>query len=158
MDSATKMEMGDGSLTGEVKQDNAELRRLFTRLYSLAENPTVEAGQWRSFVELLVQLRDQLAMHFALEEANGYFDEAVTLAPQVVNDAERLRSEHADLYRDMCELTDRAERMIAHRSIGHAMRDVAARFHAFAVRFEDHESREKSLVLATFDDDIGVGD
>jgi len=49
--------------------------------------PPIHTGMCRHLVDWLSELRDQLALHFALEEAYGYFDEPLHVAPQLAEKA-----------------------------------------------------------------------
>ena len=59
-------------------------------------------------VDLLIELQDQLALHFALEEAYGYFDDPIWVAPHISDLAESLRAEHVALYSELCDLAEQA--------------------------------------------------
>jgi hypothetical protein len=72
----------------------------------------------RQLADLLGRVRDQLAMHFALEEAYGYFEEPLSVAPRLSSQADALRNQHGDLYLAICELVDQAQRRAYHESNG----------------------------------------
>ncbi len=136
----------------EIKDDNLRLRELFVQ----AE--TSRHGQVGKFADVLSALRDQLAMHFALEEAYGYFDDAVTEAPRLSTRASRLRDEHRELFTGLCRLLDQVE----HARLRHGKHRVPAKieqvFTEFHQAFQRHESDENALILEAFNDDIGTGD
>src|SRR6185295_2152678 len=94
----------------EIKEVNQELWESFADLRHRCSRP-LGPGMCRHLVDWLSELRDQLALHFALEEAYGYFDEPLEVAPQLGEKAERLRGEHRDLYSEFSDLVDRAEKM-----------------------------------------------
>ena len=94
----------------EIKEVNQELWQCFADLRLRCSRP-IATGMCRHLVDWLSELRDQLALHFALEEAYGYFDEPLHAAPQLAEKAERLRMEHQELYSEFSDLVDRAEKM-----------------------------------------------
>src|SRR5436309_12290555 len=94
----------------EIKEVNSELWSLLGDLRHRCQRP-IAPGSSRQLIDTLSQLRDQLALHFSLEEAYGYFDDPVEVAPQLSREAERLRAEHKQLYTDLCHVVEKAERM-----------------------------------------------
>ena len=107
-------------------------------------------------ITLLAELRDQLAIHFALEEAYGYFDEAVDIAPQLSAKAENLRGDHRLLFQQICELAEEITEVPVEND------ENSSRFiqglGRFKHSFERHEEAELKLILESLDDDLGVGD
>jgi predicted ATPase len=142
----------------EIKEDNHELRQLLAEVRAALTAPVGTHLPSRQLAELLARLRDQLAMHFALEEAYGYFEEPLTVAPRLGSQAEALRGQHRDLYLEICELVDRAQRRAYHEGNGNSLRSLAADFLGFGDKLQQHEARENELMAQAFDDDIGVGD
>lgn len=142
----------------EIKDDNLQLRQVLVETDSVFDDLGSTFPPHKSVVDLLWRLRDQLAMHFALEDAYGYFDDAIAEAPRLSEKAEVLRRQHDDLFLQICELVEESEQLLyrecstRHRSI------LAKRYRKFHVEFELHETRENKLILEAFDDDIGVGD
>ena len=51
----------------EIKEVNEDLWKLLDDVKQLCNNPQTVQHQGRQVVEMLAELRDQLAMHFALE-------------------------------------------------------------------------------------------
>lgn len=142
----------------EIKDDNRELRQLLRRAATNVSVPHLRRGQSRELVDVLSQLCDQLAMHFALEEAFGYFEDAVDIAPRLSQRADELRAEHESLFRILCDMVEHAEQVLYRESSRGVMRGIALRFNAFHDQFQEHETRENELILEAFDEDIGVGD
>ena len=71
----------------EIKEVDQELWSLLGDLRHRCQRP-IAPGQCRLLIDKLCQLRDQLALHFSLEEAYGYFDDPVEVAPQLSRQAE----------------------------------------------------------------------
>lgn len=142
----------------EIKDDHRELWRLLADASGLAAEAENGEPHRRRFADRLAQLRDQLAMHFALEEAYGYFDDPLSVAPRLCGEAEHLRAQHATLYLELCRLTDEAERIVYQHAPLRESVALAEAFDEFHTELQEHEERENDLILAAFDDDLGVGD
>ena len=97
-------------------------------------------------------------MHFSLEEAYGYFGDALTVAPRLSRKADRLRSQHGERYSHLCQLTDNAEQLLYHETGDTSASGLAAGFREFCRVFQEHEHRENELILEAVDEDIGGGD
>ena len=139
---ATRTVTVNAAFLQEIKQDNVELRELLeetsTRL--LKNRPRLHDA--RQMVELLGQLRDQLAIHFSLEEAFGYFEDATEVAPRLSERAEELRAEHELFFRDICAICEQAEKLLYHEAAGPPMlRNIAGRSVALYDALEQHERR-----------------
>ncbi|MCA9267959.1 MAG: hemerythrin domain-containing protein [Planctomycetales bacterium] len=155
---ATRTVAVNAAFLQEIKQDSVELQHLLQETADQLLHPRSRVKDVRSLADLLAQLRDQLAMHFALEEAFGYFEDALEVAPRLSRRAEELRSEHDLFFRDICSLCDHVDSLPGEENWRMAMRGVAARFSAFFDAFHQHETRERELIMEAFDDDIGCGD
>ncbi len=142
----------------EIKEDNRELRRLIQYASDLLATSTTGPNAMRDAANMLAELRDQFAMHFSLEEAYGYFDDAIDVEPRLSEKAESLRLEHETLFLEICEVVEQAERLLYHEPSAQTLKRIEARFMAFRHRFQSHETREEDLIMQSLDDDIGVGD
>lgn len=140
----------------EIKADHQQLKELLERLRALATEPKALPNHVRECVDLLDQLRDQLAFHFSLEEAYGYFEDALETAPELSEQALMLRSQHAELFVLARDLADVAAQQASESPAGFVQ--LAEQFFAFDKALEAHESAELNLILAALEDDIGVGD
>jgi len=141
----------------EIKEVNQELWSLLTDLRHRCQRP-IAPGHCRQLIDKLSQLRDQLALHFSLEEAYGYFEDPVDVAPQLGREAQRLRAEHKELYLDFCDLVDRAERMFYDEQHAALALWIGPEFLALDRRLRAHEEAENELIMDAYDGDIGVGD
>lgn len=141
----------------EIKADHAELWRQLEELRRWCAAPR-PPGTVRDLADRLGQLRDRLAMHFALEEAYGYLDDALQQAPRLSERAAQLRGEHRELYLALWNLAERAEaqayRELPHGSLGSLVRE----FHWFDTALKTHEARENQLIQDALDSDLGAGD
>lgn len=140
----------------DIKDDNHDLKILLDRVLPLSQHLQTATNHWPELIALIADLRDQLALHFSLEEAYGYFDDAVGSAPQLSVRAEHLRSQHSKLFARIRDLADRSLEVVADRSeqVDRFLND----FKCFREAFESHEEDELKLILDAMDDDLGVGD
>lgn len=140
----------------DIKDDNRQLKSLFEELSGLITHPTITFNHWQEFLQRLADLRDQLAFHFSLEEAYGYFDAAIDAEPHLSVQAESLRGEHPKLFSALLDLIDRAAETPADRD-GH-VESVLRAYREFHEQFMRHEEAEVKLILHALEDDIGGGD
>jgi len=142
----------------EIKDVNQDLWHIVAELREVTGNPYRVRSRRYQFVGMLEDLRDHLALHFALEEAYGYFDEPLKVDPRLSSRAKVLRSQHRKLYLLSCDLIDHA--MELHD--GHNLRALAyrlvAEFAEFDAQLNRHEQDENELIQQEWDDDIGVCD
>ena len=142
----------------EVKEANHELKESLHQVRLLIRQPLNVRNGFRCFVQLLDRLRDHLAMHFALEEAFGYFDDPVFVMPELSQLAETLRAEHGHLYIEICRISHDAEcRLYGHVRLEYVKR-LLLRLNAFCDQLAGHEARENELIFSAYMDDVGVGD
>ncbi|MBI2477252.1 MAG: hypothetical protein HYV60_00955, partial [Planctomycetia bacterium] len=108
--------------------------------------------------------------HFALEEAYGYFEEAIDVAPRVAERADELRAEHAMLFESIRKIAEaaqewHAQHVFPHHSNGDVSGDGAGtslsflriliQFQQFSDQLLQHEQNENSLILDALNTDIG---
>ncbi len=142
----------------EIKEENRELRLLLAECADAVRQPIGSRGETKRLVDLIVQLRDQLAMHFALEEAYGYFEDAIEVAPQLSAQAMQLRDEHRQLFLQLSCVVDDAEQLLYHEHRNGRRYDIATGFVQFHAQFQDHESRENALIHRMLNEELGCGD
>ncbi len=140
----------------EIKEDNQQLKVLWDQVVPVANRVETASNHWPDLVKRLGELRDQLALHFALEEAYGYFDEAIDIAPQLSMTAAMLRGEHSSLYASIRDIADAAGGISTDRP--ERIEACIVDFNAFRKRFERHEEAELKLILNAMGEDIGVCD
>jgi hypothetical protein len=142
----------------EIKEDNQRLRQLQAQLRDVFRRSRLLGISRNNLLDLLEEYRDQLATHFALEEAFGYFDDPADAAPQLSEELDGLRGQHSDLFREVCRIVDRAIDVLGGHGSLLGFREIARWFREYDQRFGQHEARENELILQAFNDDIGVGD
>ena len=141
----------------EIKEDHQELRQLLERL-ELAFAPHSHLVSRREVTEWLHGLQDRLALHFALEEAYGYCEDALSVAPWLSARAAQLRGEHADLFAEVAELVELAEGGLYHEAGAEHFLRIAAPFRRFLASFQRHERAECALIQGAYSQDFGCGD
>ena len=155
---ATRTVTVNAAFLQEIKEVNQDLWRLLADVRRMCATPATIDSAPRRFLGFVEELRDHLALHFALEEAYGYFDDPIDVAPRLCKQADELRAEHYVLYVMVVDLGASAESLTGpSRPIG-AVLTVVAEFQEFDQRFKRHESLENELIMQEYGDDIGVGD
>jgi hypothetical protein len=142
----------------EIKEVNLDLWRLLDEVRHLVEHRERMSQRMLPFVTALEELRDQLALHFALEEAYGYFEDPVYVAPQLCEQAHALRAEHRQLYVQISSVADLASQLRSARGLESTLDRVREQFLAFDEQLRRHEAAENDLIFREYGDDIGVGD
>ena len=141
----------------EIKEENCELHQLLHDCQAALCTPGATAADPNLAVELLGRLRNQLSLHFALEETYGYFDDAVHVTPQLADRALKLRSQHSELFLSLCGIADRAEKMLDEGQSAD-LAGIMGEFEEFHSRFQDHEAQETELIVQVVNEEIGCGD
>jgi hypothetical protein len=142
----------------EIKEVHDELWQLLKRLHDRTAKPINDRRQRQLVIEDLELLRDQLALHFALEEAYGYFDDPAYVAPRLCEQALQLRGEHRSLYTTVCEVADLAQHLHQHGPSATFQSRISERFARFEGRLYRHEALENELIQQEYGDDIGCAD
>lgn len=139
----------------EIKDDDEQLQTLLQRAREMCESVLLTPIPSDRVAALLAELRDQLAMHFALEEAYGYFDDPVSVAPHLSEQAESLRMQHSELYEEISLLAETAQNISRRNSDSRGIRQVAHGFLKFNSRLQAHEKNENELIMQAYTVDIG---
>src|SRR5438128_1488786 len=140
----------------EIKEDNQRLQELERELREVFSADRPLGVSRFAIIDLLSELRDHLATHFALEEAFGYFDDPIDVAPHLGEQAETLRAEHSELFVQVCELAERAVDLLGDSGTLAGYRQVARMFRAFHQRLRTHEAQENELIMLAFNRDICI--
>lgn len=137
----------------EIKQDNQFLDELLHATHNALAAIDYSKFNARASVELLRRLRDRLAMHFSLEEAFGYFENALEFPPELSVLAEACRRQHETLYLDVCAVVELAESLLyqpPEEPIPH-IRHIAAEYDKFYTRIQRHDADENDLIWAAME-------
>lgn len=141
----------------EIKEDHHELWQLMDACRGLCKRGRTGHVPAHALAEALSSLRDRLSLHFALEEAYGYFEDAVAAAPQLTLRATQLRQEHGPLFTHLAQLVERAERVAYHQAPHEAVRAISLDFARFDRDLARHEATEDALILTAFTEELGAG-
>ena len=112
----------------------------------------------RELYHLLLAIQDRLAIHFSLEEAYGYCEDALAIAPRLSVRAHQPAKRASDALRAFGRIVETAEQLVYHERPNHAIHRLTTQFRNFDVQLAEHERQEMELMLEAFDDDVGVGD
>ncbi|MCA9131191.1 MAG: hemerythrin domain-containing protein [Planctomycetales bacterium] len=140
----------------EIKEDHQQLKHVLGKLAKLTSLGPAINNHGNKLTSLLAELRDQLAFHFALEEAYGYFEDAIERAPRFHEQAGKLRSQHAELYLMSQEIADQAGAELTLESSDFV--SIGEKFDHFNTALAAHESAELRLILDAISLDVGEGD
>ena len=145
----------------EIKDDNRHLSELLEALAQVLSRIPHRRIRPTVLVDLLRRLRDQLAMHFALEEAFGYFDDAVDIPTHLSSQADILRCQHDTLFVELGVIVEEAEQVQYGEKNGRAATNIhriAIAFSTFYRKLKDHEESERDLITQALYEDLGDGD
>ncbi len=143
----------------EIKEDHHQLQCMLEKLRGMVISPPALANHLKEFSERAAELRDQLAFHFTLEEAYGYFEDAIERAPRFHDQAGRLRKQHPELYLLAEQLAEQsAVASLSPIDQEQKAEQLARSFHDFDTALKAHESAELTLILDAMQLDIGGED
>jgi hemerythrin len=143
--------MTDASPHPTVAQFLAQHRELKELLCRIDCMLTEQSASVDAAAALLGQLGDRLVKHFALEEADGYFAEALTHSPQLIARANDLLAQHPKMTHLVRELT-------AAEPGADWWQQTRERFQAFTRELLKHERSEDQLLQEAYARDIAATD
>jgi hemerythrin len=132
----------------ELLAQHRDLRELLARIERVLAEQSTSIDE---AAHLLGQLGDKLVKHFALEEAGGYFSEALTQAPQLVARANDLLAQHPKMTREVKQLTET-------QASDAWWRETHQRFQALTAELLRHERSEDQLLQEAYGRDIAATD
>jgi hypothetical protein len=135
----------------EIDTEHRELDGLYAQIRVSLNDGLARPGVIRKW---LTELSLKLSSHFEREEAEGYFDEIVELAPRLSSAAEALQREHSELLNRL----DRLHELLSPPDNGLANLElIRQEFEAFLCDCDQHENCETALVQEAYLIDIGMG-
>lgn len=146
----------DPAFLQEIKEDDRRLKLVLERFRRLVFNRDLAESNLPLVVVLVPVVRDCLAFHFALEEAFGYFEDPIAIAPRLCERVATLRAEHGELYADIATIADMLEDWETGTTVD--FRTIRDACQAFLRRYDLHEAAENALMVRAFNEDVGVGD
>ncbi|TWU35124.1 hemerythrin domain-containing protein [Novipirellula artificiosorum] len=154
--SSTRRLAVNAAFLKDIKDDSHHLKVLLEKISPMVSHEKIASNHWGEIVELWSELRDQLALHFSLEEAYGYFEEAIDTAPELSTKAEQLRGQHTQLFESIRRLVEAASEAPADQE--ERIAKLLTRYMSFIKSFQVHEEAELTLILEALDSDLGVCD
>ena len=140
----------------EIKEDDRRLNQLMSDFRQLVARGALTHPERQQLASLVLDVRDRVAFHFALEEAYGYFEDPVAVAPRLCERVDGLRAEHGELFADISSIVDVFED--SEPDLPADFAGVQEMCRGFLSRFDAHEAAEDALMTQAFNEDIGVGD
>ncbi len=130
----------------EIKDSNLSLWKTFERLSQACATVQDRSATLQRVVPLLGELRDLLALEFALEESYGYVEVPTAIAPANNHLLQDIRSQHCSLYLKINELAEQAEELQYRGLVNERVDSLIAEVREFELRFRDHERMELDLI------------
>jgi iron-sulfur cluster repair protein YtfE (RIC family) len=135
----------------KIIQEHAALRHKLGRIHTVLAEP---APAQEEIEALLREFSNTLVAHFAKEEEDGFFDEIVSRAPQLADQAGKLRVEHRHLVHDITQLLQFAS---AGSPSMPWWRELSSRCHVLSKKLMQHESDEGRLMQRAFHEEVAAG-
>lgn len=141
-----------------VRADHQELRNL-VRGIERQLNAAEAAGWAKNEAQVVLTAIDELGRHlrehFAEEEAGGYMEEALALAPRFGPQAERLLKEHPTMLQQVGRLVELARCCCEQAQQGPELSRLAREFFA---TLRAHDAAENQIIQEAFNTDLGLND
>lgn len=135
----------------KIIQEHAALRDKLSRIHTILADPVPASDEIEA---LLREFLNTLVIHFANEEDEGFFDEVVSRAPQLADQAARLGAEHRQLEHETVELSQFAA---AGSPSMPWWRELSSRCHVLSKKLMRHESEENRLMQRAFQEEVAAG-
>ncbi len=142
----------------EIRADTTCLKRLLAQLEILVSMRPFGLDHFASLAQVLGACRDQLAFQFLLEEAYGYFDDAIAEALHLSAKAATLLDEHVPLFDEICDLATRAVEVVEKNPRLRVVAALRRDAREFARCLRAHERLENQMIQEACSVDLGVGD
>jgi hemerythrin len=132
-----------------------EHRQLMILLGQIGSALKERSGSIDEVIGLIGQLGHQLTKHFQTEEVGGYFVDALTEAPQLVDRANDLMLQHPKMTNSARKLAEAAD---PEEDPDRWWDQTAERFQALTEELRKHERDEDRLIQEAYSRDIGSHD
>jgi hypothetical protein len=143
------------SITHTVLEEHRELQRAVTALGLVIRSPEEFAARRGVIAARIVDLRHQLARHFAAEEKGGFFEEIQRAAPESADACARLRQQHVAI---LAGLDRGRDELPPASSEASAIESWAATIRAVLAEVGLHEEREDTLLYRALEGGGGAPD
>ena len=139
----------------EIKDSNPDVWTSVGQLQAISEIVDEPSRILRQLTRLLDDLRDQLALQFALEESYGYIEvpeRVVGTSSRVTTDlANRTQSQHSVLYLRLSDLAEQAEELQYRGIEPQRLRELVILSDQFYADLQEHERMENELIRRSYD-------
>jgi hypothetical protein len=135
----------------KVLQEHAALREKLGHIHSVLAEPEPEGEE---IERLLREFLSMLIVHFSCEEEEGFFDEVVSRASYLADEAGKLRVEHKDLLHEVTALSQFAS---AGSPSMQWWRELNSRCHLLSKKLMQHEADESRLIQRAFQHEVEAG-
>lgn len=130
----------------EVKESNLQLWAVLQELRTLAADQQSWPSASDQLVSDLAQLRDCIATEFSLEETYGFIEGIPRVDLVGVNNASTARMQHRELYLQLSEICEQAEKAQYSGTIARDLPIYVGAFEAFDDALRAHEELETELI------------
>lgn len=128
--------------------EHREMRRHIANLqHALHDDQPWSLASAREVHEALIALKKHLHHHFAQEEAGGYMEEALLLAPHLTSEAGRLLRQHPAMTTGMNRVLDKSADALTDAGVWNELRQMVSELVHDLVA---HEAAENRLVQRAF--------
>jgi len=134
----------------DVKEACVELWDTVHRLRQVIEQARGSAEAAKQLVELLGELRDQIAFAFSLEEAYGFIDGCRGPSPVWAHRAQSAKQQHRELYLLITELCEQAQEAQYRGFVARDFPQLLAAAVEFDAALQAHEEFESELIQHGF--------
>lgn len=136
-------------LVAEHRRLHGVLRKVRSSLvYAVGPD---EAPSFTEVVRIIIGMRNELARHFAQEEAGGCLEEAVSHCPKLSAEAGRIEAEHPQLLAEADRLIAQARQLLP-TSVNQVA--LQREFENLFCKIRTHEKSESELLRQAFGTDF----
>lgn len=133
----------------EIKDSNHTLWEQIACLRETCESHDLRSSVLHRLVGLLNEVRDLLALQFALEESYGYMEVPASVVAGLSHSIEHVRSQHCVLYLTASELAEKAEELQYRGWVAECVDQLVGQVKQFDLQLQDHERAERELIMAS---------
>lgn len=130
----------------EIKDSHPDLTHALSRVRHACQAHDSAAETTKELIQGLDDLRDCLALQFALEESYGYVEVSSRGIEADCDLAEQARSEHCVLYLEISSLCEQAQELQYRGFATEHVRELINTTERFLARLVDHERLEFDLI------------
>ena len=130
----------------EIKDSNPDLWHLVHELRQTCHSSDQPATLTRKLVRQLDDLRDAIALQFALEESYGFLEVPTSMGTVIDELSAKAHGQHCQLYLQLSELAEQAEELQYRGVAIDRFHDLVRATEAFDQQLREHEALESRLI------------